>query len=153
RIGNASIARRSRSCASPPFGSCSESYAIRPKLSGQTLRLQGPSSHRFASGEGDIAHKARLLDMPVPHSATGVRLANCRLSFVQELRDILRDLDIDPANWIIARRRYSSPHLRGRGTMRDENKRRLCLAECSRYKTVHPRNVPALGNVLCELKN
>jgi hypothetical protein len=38
RIGSASIARRSLSCASLPSGSCSENYAIRLKLSGQTLK-------------------------------------------------------------------------------------------------------------------
>src|SRR5208282_579967 len=39
RIGNASIARRSPSCASPPSASCCESYAILHDVSGQTLRL------------------------------------------------------------------------------------------------------------------
>src|SRR6185369_1994275 len=37
KIGKISTARRSHSCASPQFASCSENYAIRPKLSGQTL--------------------------------------------------------------------------------------------------------------------
>ena len=37
KIGRISTARRSHSCASLQFASCSESYAIRPKLSGQTL--------------------------------------------------------------------------------------------------------------------
>src|SRR5271166_6852541 len=37
RIGNASTARRSPSCASPPFASCSESYAIPRDVLGQTL--------------------------------------------------------------------------------------------------------------------
>src|SRR5258705_4661317 len=38
KIGKISTARRSHSCASPQFASCSENYAIRPQLSGQTLR-------------------------------------------------------------------------------------------------------------------
>src|SRR5208337_715042 len=38
RIGNASTARRSPSCASPPFASCCESYAIPRDVLGQTLR-------------------------------------------------------------------------------------------------------------------
>ena len=37
RTGNASTARRSPSCASPPSASCCESYAIRHDVSGQTL--------------------------------------------------------------------------------------------------------------------
>ena len=39
RIGRTSTERRSRSCASPQSASCSENYAIRPEVSGQTLRL------------------------------------------------------------------------------------------------------------------
>src|SRR5271166_3326574 len=39
RIGNASTARRSPSCASPPFASCCESYAIPRDVLGQTLRF------------------------------------------------------------------------------------------------------------------
>jgi hypothetical protein len=39
RIGNASTARRSPSCASPPSASCCESYAILHDVSGQTLSL------------------------------------------------------------------------------------------------------------------
>src|SRR6266481_5239180 len=38
RIGRTSIARRSHSCASLQFASCSENSVIRPKVSGQTLR-------------------------------------------------------------------------------------------------------------------
>src|SRR3972149_3462333 len=38
RIGRTSNARRSHSCASLQSASCSENYAIQPKLSGQTLR-------------------------------------------------------------------------------------------------------------------
>src|SRR5712675_1434633 len=38
RIGRISTERRSRSCASPQSASCSENYAIRPEVSGQTLR-------------------------------------------------------------------------------------------------------------------
>src|SRR5882672_10275186 len=41
RIGRISTERRSRSCASPQSASCSENYAIRPELSGQTLRDGG----------------------------------------------------------------------------------------------------------------
>src|SRR5438067_3100699 len=37
RIGKISTARRSHSCALLQSASCSESYAIHPKLSGQTL--------------------------------------------------------------------------------------------------------------------
>src|SRR6266481_420519 len=39
RIGRTSTERRSRSCASHQSASCSENSAIRPELSGQTLRL------------------------------------------------------------------------------------------------------------------
>src|SRR5262249_12497774 len=59
RIGNASIARRSRSCASPPFGSCSESYAIRPKLSGQTLKAQEKAADEYNEEE----KAQRLVDL------------------------------------------------------------------------------------------
>jgi hypothetical protein len=38
RIGKISIARRSRSCASHQSALCCENYAIRPDVSGQTLR-------------------------------------------------------------------------------------------------------------------
>src|SRR5712675_2699534 len=38
RIGRISTERRSRSCASPQSASCSENYAIRPEVFGQTLR-------------------------------------------------------------------------------------------------------------------
>src|SRR5258706_419791 len=38
RIGRTSTERRSRSCASHQSASCSENSAIRPELSGQTLR-------------------------------------------------------------------------------------------------------------------
>src|SRR5450432_319800 len=37
RIGSASTEKRSRSCASPQSASCSESYVIRPEVSGRTL--------------------------------------------------------------------------------------------------------------------
>src|SRR6266849_2879543 len=40
RIGRTSTERRSRSCASPQSASCSENSAIRPEVSGQTLKLQ-----------------------------------------------------------------------------------------------------------------
>src|SRR5271166_6467222 len=40
RIGNASTARRSPSCVSPPFASCCENYAIPRDVLGQTLRVQ-----------------------------------------------------------------------------------------------------------------
>src|SRR6204780_4548344 len=36
--GRISTERRSRSCASPQSASCSENYAIRPEVSGRTLR-------------------------------------------------------------------------------------------------------------------
>src|SRR3981189_1463548 len=38
RIGRISTERRSRSCASPQSASCSENSAIRPEVSGRTLR-------------------------------------------------------------------------------------------------------------------
>ena len=38
RIGRISTEKRSRSCASPQFASCSENSAIRPEVSGQTLK-------------------------------------------------------------------------------------------------------------------
>ena len=41
RIGRISTARHSPSCTSLQFASCCESYAIPPKVSGQTLRPQG----------------------------------------------------------------------------------------------------------------
>src|ERR1700688_531387 len=41
RIGSASTEKRSRSCASPQSASCSENYAIRPEVSGRTLRGGG----------------------------------------------------------------------------------------------------------------
>src|SRR3979490_928335 len=40
RIGRISTERRSRSCASPQSASCSENSAIRPEVSGQTLRVK-----------------------------------------------------------------------------------------------------------------
>ena len=46
RIGNASTARRSPSCASPPSASCCESFAIPRDVSGQTLSF--PTTCRFA---------------------------------------------------------------------------------------------------------
>src|SRR6266436_2731081 len=39
RIGRTSIARRSLSCASPQFASCSENFVIPPDVFGQTLRI------------------------------------------------------------------------------------------------------------------
>src|SRR3989442_2895923 len=44
RIGRTSIARRSLSCASPQFASCSENFVIPPDVFGQTLSgdLLGP---------------------------------------------------------------------------------------------------------------
>src|SRR5258707_2742933 len=42
RIGRTSTERRSRSCASHQSASCSENSAIRPELSGQTLRISAP---------------------------------------------------------------------------------------------------------------
>src|SRR5271165_585656 len=44
RIGNASTARRSPSCASPPFASCCENYAIPRDVLGQTLSLAACST-------------------------------------------------------------------------------------------------------------
>src|SRR2546426_3995782 len=40
RIGRTSIARRSLSCASPQFASCSENFVIPPDVFGQTLILK-----------------------------------------------------------------------------------------------------------------
>src|SRR6266480_1795854 len=44
RIGRTSIAQRSRSCASPQSGSCSENFVILTDVSGQTLRADANSS-------------------------------------------------------------------------------------------------------------
>src|SRR5205807_5647131 len=40
RIGRISTEKRSRSCASHQSASCSENYAIRPEVSGRTLKLK-----------------------------------------------------------------------------------------------------------------
>ena len=50
RIGNASTARRSPSCASPPSASCCESYAIRHDVSGQTLSRSRSKHRRRSNG-------------------------------------------------------------------------------------------------------
>src|SRR5208337_923138 len=50
RIGNASTARRSPSCASPPFASCCESYAIPRDVLGQTLRARWDQKARKFHG-------------------------------------------------------------------------------------------------------
>src|SRR6266849_1402340 len=59
RIGRISTERRSRSCASPQSASCSENSAIRPEVSGQTLRVEDekpePETHDV-SGEGEGGH-------------------------------------------------------------------------------------------------
>ena len=53
RIGNASIARLSSSCASPPSASCCESYAIPRDVLGQTLSILflGPEIVRSWRGQ------------------------------------------------------------------------------------------------------
>src|SRR5947209_14056775 len=45
RIGRTSIARRSLSCASPQFASCSENFVIPPDVFGQTLKIFGLQAH------------------------------------------------------------------------------------------------------------
>jgi len=50
RIGNASTARRSPSCASPPSASCCENYAIPHEVSGQTLRDSNPRDSSSSNG-------------------------------------------------------------------------------------------------------
>src|SRR5262245_28862752 len=65
RIGRTSIAQRSRFCASPQFGSCSENFVILTDVSGQTLRLRpiGKSSEclrltvRVKSGKAQTEQK------------------------------------------------------------------------------------------------
>src|SRR5258706_10906079 len=55
RIGRTSTERRSRSCASHQSASCSENSAIRPELSGQTLRtLDLDRSPRLFKGSLDL---------------------------------------------------------------------------------------------------
>src|SRR6266446_8756612 len=46
RIGSASTERPWRSCVSPQSASCSENSAIRPEVSGQTLRTQDSAGTR-----------------------------------------------------------------------------------------------------------
>src|ERR1700722_6342743 len=64
RIGSASTERRWRSCASPQSASCSENSAIRPEVSGRTLRGKGWSvamEQRFRRGF-TAAEKTELWD-------------------------------------------------------------------------------------------
>src|SRR5712672_203917 len=76
RIGRTSTERRSRSCASHQSASCSENSAIRPELSGQTLKsstysmLLRPFFHRQFLD--DLA--SRFLHLPIqsyPQGGTG----------------------------------------------------------------------------------
>src|SRR6266436_1675770 len=55
RIGRTSIARRSLSCASPQFASCSENFVIPPDVFGQTLRPNLPSRGRVWKKEAQAA--------------------------------------------------------------------------------------------------
>src|SRR5262245_9954318 len=65
RIGRTSIARHLHSCASHQFVSCSENYAIRPKLSGQTLSAQ------------TVLHVHRTLSQALAHAVkSGVLFKN-----------------------------------------------------------------------------
>src|ERR1700751_1751784 len=50
RIGRTSIARRSLSCASPQFASCSENFVIPPDVFGQTLRAVASSTIPHTAG-------------------------------------------------------------------------------------------------------
>src|SRR6185312_1123652 len=75
RIGNASIARRSPSSASPPSASCCESYAIPHNLPGQTLTkknqadLIGSATEILLSREA--YHPATLGEMYDPDRTAG----------------------------------------------------------------------------------
>src|ERR1700730_11842711 len=64
RIGRTAIEKRLRSCTSPQFGSCSENSVIRPKVSGQTLRIF--EYHHL--GDLDVAHR-RLVEGRGDHLA------------------------------------------------------------------------------------
>src|SRR5271165_1401892 len=57
RIGNASTARRSPSCASPPFASCCENYAIPRDVLGQTLNIADAGVTWSASNQYHKEHK------------------------------------------------------------------------------------------------
>src|SRR6266480_1629310 len=68
RIGSASTERPWRSCVSPQSASCSENSAIRPEVSGQTLKPRLGQQHRFrrlfscgslAVGGVQLTHVAR----------------------------------------------------------------------------------------------
>ena len=51
KIGSASTERPWRSCASPQSASCSENYAIRPEVSGRTLRPMTFLQHTTVQGK------------------------------------------------------------------------------------------------------
>ena len=59
RIGRTAIGKRSRSCTSPQFGSCLENFVIRPKVSGQTLRMGDVPGYMFS---GAAAAKSLAYD-------------------------------------------------------------------------------------------
>ena len=55
RIGRSAIGERLRSCTSPQFGSCLENFVIRPKVSGQMVKIRSErktdSAHIVVSAE------------------------------------------------------------------------------------------------------
>src|SRR5258708_4337185 len=67
RIGSASTERPWRSCVSPQSASCSENSAIRPEVSGQTLRATSPNlADRHAGAEGRKKLPSRTRRSPDP---------------------------------------------------------------------------------------
>src|SRR6202035_325897 len=58
KIGRTSIARRSHSCASLQFASCSEKSAIRTEVFGQTL------SDKMPSLRSSVVDRVRLIRVP-----------------------------------------------------------------------------------------
>src|SRR6266404_766498 len=62
RIGRTSTERRSRSCASHQSASCSENSAIRPELSGQTLRSDAQQYAALLGAGGGGNASARRFD-------------------------------------------------------------------------------------------
>jgi Arm DNA-binding domain len=67
-FGRTSTERRSRSCASPQSASCSENSAIRPKLSGQTLRTSGIPESKEAIAVDTRKAEERLFELLAAHA-------------------------------------------------------------------------------------